>query len=392
MRKTFITLGATAAFALGVSEVPIVPTPMEWAVSYETLAFETADGDLDIDQYAFDPATGNYYIRLIPKEEGNFAFYNFITPLDKPHPLTEEDILIRKKVEIRCEKCASYSEFVSRDGKRHRVAYDHTDFKLKKYDTIRPSKQELSTIVETVGDIMAPEIVFAAYGKVQSALDVSGSSVTSLAEPFGSDTTSGNVVVVGAGYNGSTATDITGISDSQTNTYTRIDGSTESSFVAGEVWYAYNITGGTNTVTVTKTTTSDLGIAIVEYSGLTTSDPFDLSESTACATGCATTDYSSGSTLTTNQDEELVFGFATCNAGLNRFDVGTGFGNYEEAVNGTTGIEIAIEDLRQTSASTQAALFDVNNAETNRSATVATFFEALAGASPTPTEALMFGF
>jgi hypothetical protein len=44
----------------------------KWLVSYETLLFNTPDGDLDVGQYALDGNGTGYYVRIQPKTEANF--------------------------------------------------------------------------------------------------------------------------------------------------------------------------------------------------------------------------------------------------------------------------------------------------------------------------------
>ncbi len=118
---------------------------------------------------------------------------------------------------------------------------------------------------------------------------------------WNSNTTTGNMVLVSIGIVGTTVSSIT---DSQSNTYTKIDGTGTS---RAELWYAYNITGGT-TPTVTATCGAigaNVTMIIREYSGLTTTDPLDKH---VVGTG-ASTAASSGATAATAQANELVVGY-----------------------------------------------------------------------------------
>jgi hypothetical protein len=84
-----------------------------------------------------------------------------------------------------------------------------------------------------------------------------------------SNTTSGNLIIVLVGINSGAAT-VTGITDSQSNSYARIDsGGAGDGVNIYEFWYAYNITGGT-TPTITTTTSAGAATQLIirEYSGI----------------------------------------------------------------------------------------------------------------------------
>ncbi len=113
-----------------------------------------------------------------------------------------------------------------------------------------------------------------------------------------------NVVVVG--WNDSTST-VTSIADSIGNTYVAAVGPTASSGNATQrIYYAKNITSasaGGNTVTVTfNTTVAYPDVRILEYSGLDTSNPFDVGIGTS-GTGIT---QNGGSVTTTNANDLLV--------------------------------------------------------------------------------------
>ena len=91
----------------GAETLPLVSQPMKWVGSYETICFDTSDGDLDIGQYA--EAEGGYYVRTKPKSEAQFEF------------ATSTDISKLDKVKVKGEKCGYYDEFQGQDGKIKRV-------------------------------------------------------------------------------------------------------------------------------------------------------------------------------------------------------------------------------------------------------------------------------
>jgi hypothetical protein len=114
-----------------------------------------------------------------------------------------------------------------------------------------------------------------------------------------------NVVVVG--WNDSTAT-VGTVTDSSGNVYQRAVGPTVQSGLATQaIYYAFNIVGAAanaNTVTVTFNTPAVYpDIRILEYSGIATTSPLDV---TAAAIG-SNSSASSGAATTTNAND-LIFG------------------------------------------------------------------------------------
>ena len=112
------------------------------------------------------------------------------------------------------------------------------------------------------------------------------------------------------------------IVDSQGNTYTRAVGPTTGTALSQSIYYAKDIAGGSNTVTVTFNYSAAYpDVRVLEYSGADTTKPLDV---TAGASGTGLTG-NSGSATTTSANE-LVFG-----AGMT-FDVynaaGSGFTNW----------------------------------------------------------------
>src|SRR3990167_5191613 len=100
---------------------PIIPKDQTWLVSYETIAFETADGDLGMNEWA-DAGNGEFYIREVQKNEGQFIS---TTSPDALFGKTEVRIRAQKSANNPdCTGCAYYSEFLARDGKKERVPYE----------------------------------------------------------------------------------------------------------------------------------------------------------------------------------------------------------------------------------------------------------------------------
>jgi hypothetical protein len=99
---------------------------------------------------------------------------------------------------------------------------------------------------------------------------ISGNSVT-----FNGFNTAGNAIVVVASWHPGTVETPT-VSDTLGNTYTALPKLTGSLSGGGEpvtmaIWYALNIAGGSNTVTIAGLNNDDAGMTAVEYSGVATS-------------------------------------------------------------------------------------------------------------------------
>ena len=125
-----------------------------------------------------------------------------------------------------------------------------------------------------------------------------------------------NIVVVG--WNDTTST-ITSVKDGMGNTYSLAVGPIVGNRLSQSIYYATNILAGTNKVSVTfNQSAASPDVRILEYSGLDTTAPLDV---TASATGNGST-ASSGS-ATTNAANELIFGADTVFTGNS--GAGSGF-------------------------------------------------------------------
>jgi len=156
---------------------------------------------------------------------------------------------------------------------------------------------------------------------VQVNYKTSNPSASSVAVAYPAAQTAGNLNVVVVGWN-DTASSVNSIVDSHGNTYTRAVGPTTGTALSQSIYYAKNIAGGSNTVTVTfNQSAASPDVRVLEYSGADTTNPLDV---TAGASGTGLTG-NSGSATTTSANE-LVFG-----AGMT-FDMynaaGSGFTNW----------------------------------------------------------------
>jgi hypothetical protein len=156
---------------------------------------------------------------------------------------------------------------------------------------------------------------------VQVNYKTSNPSASSVSVAYPAAQMAGNLNVVVVGWN-DTASSVSSIVDSQGNTYTRAVGPTTGTALSQSIYYARNIAGGSNTVTVTFNQTAAYpDVRVMEYSGANTSNPLDV---TAGSSGTGMTG-NSGSATTTAANE-LIFG-----AGMT-FDIynaaGNGFTNW----------------------------------------------------------------
>ena len=107
MRRIIYTILGLSLLGVG-GAVPSIPTPITHVVSYETMAFNTSDGDIGINQYA---VYGNFYVvRRVSKDVGNFTLST-----------SSADIVGKSEVTIACEKCRYYEEFFQ-GGKVYRYS------------------------------------------------------------------------------------------------------------------------------------------------------------------------------------------------------------------------------------------------------------------------------
>jgi Galactose oxidase-like, Early set domain/Glyoxal oxidase N-terminus len=159
------------------------------------------------------------------------------------------------------------------------------------------------------------------FVQVNSAPRTIQASNSSVAVTYSSTQTAGNLNIVAVGW-GDTTSSISSVTDSKGNTYTRAVGPTSTTRLQHAIYYAKNIAGGSsNTVTVKFNQAAAYpDVRILEYSGLDTSSPLDV---TAAATGNGTS-ASSGSATTTSANE-LIFGAG--NSANNYTAAGSGFAN-----------------------------------------------------------------
>jgi hypothetical protein len=136
--------------------------------------------------------------------------------------------------------------------------------------------------------------------------------VSSVAKAFTSNNTSGNMLVCCVGvWRGAAFSDPT-IADTQGNTWKLLLSTPRQFFNLGGscayLFVAYNCVAGANTVTVTVGSSSDIDIAIHEYSGVATVTAMDQIASGAQSTGPSGSVFAG--TIQTRYANEVLFSFA----------------------------------------------------------------------------------
>ena len=135
---------------------------------------------------------------------------------------------------------------------------------------------------------------------IQIASATPQASVTTVSVAYPGAQTAGNLNIVVVGWNDTTST-VQSVKDSAGNNYSLAIGPTKGTGLQQSIYYAANIVGGTNTVTVTFNQAAAYpDIRILEYRGVTTLD------AKAGASGNSTA-ANSGSATTTSANE-LIFG------------------------------------------------------------------------------------
>jgi hypothetical protein len=143
-------------------------------------------------------------------------------------------------------------------------------------------------------------------------------SLTTLAATFSVAQTAGNLNIVAVGW-GDTTSSVSTVTDSRGNTYSQAGGTTTGSGLRQAIYFAKNIAAGSNTVTVKFNQAAVYpDIRILEYSGLDTSNPLDV---TAAGSGTGMT--AASASATTTAANELIFGAGSNGDGFS--GAGSGF-------------------------------------------------------------------
>ena len=205
--------------------------------------------------------------------------------------------------------------------------------------------------------VVLPRVADAGVTLVQHVSKDAGTT-TSSSLSFVSNNTQGNwlAVCIRAGQSGEAFS----VSDSLGNVYRRaaqldvtVDTPNGDTLA---VFYAENVKGGPNTITVSESILATLRFAILEYSGVATANSYDVS---ASAQGTSATPNSGNATTTSNGD--LLLGvIATANPAT--FTNGASF-IAEERVPAEPSSKLFVEDRVQTSTGTISASVSLGSSD-----------------------------
>jgi hypothetical protein len=157
--------------------------------------------------------------------------------------------------------------------------------------------------------------------------------------------TAGDLNIIVVGWNDTSAT-VRSVADSRGNSYALAVGPTKGTALTQSIYYATNIHGGSNTVTVTFSQPANYAdIRVLEFAGLSSTSRLDVTAGAKGAGGNGAV-VNSGSAATTSA-HELIFGAGTTSQVFNQAgssftsDVITTFGDIAEykavSVTGTYG-------------------------------------------------------
>ena len=188
---------------------------------------------------------------------------------------------------------------------------------------------------------------------------------SSIATAFGSNNTLNNAIIV-VGFIEANFTNF-GISDSQGNSYSSVLSNYNATDGLGfEVWIAYGIKAGANTVTLT-TGYNAANMHIYEVAGLAASAAFDVNNY-QYQTGATSLTSNSA---TTNHANELLLGASAVLSVTPAYTLGSGYSNLN-AANGTV-FHSASEEQIVSSTGSYAATFSLNTNVTYTVTVLATF-------------------
>jgi hypothetical protein len=144
-----------------------------------------------------------------------------------------------------------------------------------------------------------------------------------------SNVVAGNRLVVLAGVWNSSSAVITGVTDSAGNVYTKLLSFAAADQTQMSVWTApITVGGGTRpTLTVTPTSTADVGATVLEYSGMSTAAGAGVVDQLVSASGRTTSaaTVASGATAATTTANGLALGFYVDSGFGTLLTVGSGF-------------------------------------------------------------------
>jgi flagellar basal body L-ring protein FlgH len=184
-----------------------------------------------------------------------------------------------------------------------------------------PTEGKMKSSLSRIGFLLLafPALpALAAVSFVQEA-DQAARSATTVHQAFRASTAAGDLLVVGVLYD--TSATVSSVTDSQGNAYAAVSSPAVGASASGNatVYYAKNIHGGSDTVTVTLSSSASFAdVYVLEYAGADAANPLDA------ATGAAGTgSVGNGGAVTTTSAGDLLLGICADGGGVP--SAGTGF-------------------------------------------------------------------
>lgn len=256
--RLLLAIAGTSTF---LYTTPLVPEDVRALKAYETMRFDTPDGDLGMDEYAIDKDGVTYIIREIPKDEGGFYTPTTTQPVGK------------KLVDIVCEKCEYYAEFPTNTGKLERKKYSD---EYKKNPM--PTEKQWRKIFEPKKADAAPPT----YGGVATSTYNLVSSVT-----FSFTTAGSELGLIGSVLmedSTDTDRDVTLFEYASSTLTKRQDSNDDVANLTVEMWTKQAPASGANNVQVNTNGTVSSGEVKVEYvTGASQTHLFDVAGGTTAS-------------------------------------------------------------------------------------------------------------
>lgn len=198
---------------------------------------------------------------------------------------------------------------------------------------------------------------FKAGGLSTTTAKTSATAATSAVIPLTSNPVAGNLLAICTTDDWGATSTVSSITDTLGNTFSRIGAGSDASFTDGEMWYAKNILGGADTVTVNFAHSVKYGVLVREISGLDPTSPLDASATPAMRPGATIHQATSTPTAFTN---DLNVGCLASNDGSATISNGAGYGNLSVFVEASSGGQGGINEQATTTAGQQVYKFSTN--------------------------------
>ncbi|NUR94697.1 MAG: DUF1929 domain-containing protein, partial [Kribbellaceae bacterium] len=224
---------------------------------------------------------------------------------------------------------------------------------------IRSGTVVLATAALVGASLVAATPAQAAAPAFVQQVSAHGQGTATRAVTMTANTTAGNRIIVEVGvWNSSNAT-ATAVTDNAGDTFVKVLSFTASEHTELSVWTAVVATGGTKPViTATATSSADIGVVALEYSGLSTVADASVVDRQAHATGTtgSASTVSSSATTAVSASNELAVGFYADSGFGSTLTAGSGF-TQRAKVQQVSDMDMLVEDAVVNTGATPAATF-----------------------------------